>query len=358
MTFQHRHYADRAPKKPGLRIAAAIGALVLGVTLGTAAEAQPAAEIYASAKEEGKLMVYTGRTVEAAQILIGAFNAKYPGIEVDFFRAGLSPLMERFTTETAAERHSADVVDLVVRRSKEAFDKGLVQAYTPEALANYPASMQVEGGVYVPYAMHLGSFAWNTDLVSAADAPKDWEDLLDPKWKGKMGMQDPQQGGGAAAWVITMLDAWGEDEKKWSEYMTALAGQEMKYGGYLQVREMLASGEIAIHVAAYPNFTEPLAMKGAPLNWGTPTPTMRTFFTLNLSKNAPNPNAGKLFINFMLSQEAQDILADNAMLPALESAWPAPYKKLEGTSYVSQARLESAKPDWFKDKIREFWANR
>jgi iron(III) transport system substrate-binding protein len=290
------------------------------------------------------------------QILSKAFSEKYPGVEVDFFRAGLSQVMERFSTESAAGRHSADVVDLVVRRAKEAHSKGLVTPYTPPALANYPAEMQVEGGIYVPYALHLGSFAWNTDLVSAEDAPKTWEDLLDPKWRGKLAMQDPMQGGGAAAWVITMYDAWGEE--RWTDFMTRLAAQKPDYGGYLQVREMVVSGEAAIQVAAYPNFTEPLAMKGAPIDWGTPQPTMRTYFTLNLSKNAPHPNAGKLFINFMLSDEAQQVLADNSMLPALESAWPEPYRKLQGTKYVPQARLESTKPEWFKEKIREFFADR
>ena len=188
-------------------VATAFVGLALG-TLGHPALAGELDDLYAAAKQEGKIVVYTGRTVTAMQILSKAFSEKYPGVEVDFFRAGLSQVMERFSTESAAGKHSADVVDLVVRRSKEAHSKGLVTPYTPPALANYPANMQVEGGIYVPYALHLGSFAWNTDLVSAEDVPQTWEDLLDPKWKGKLAMQDPMQGGGAAAWVITMYDAW------------------------------------------------------------------------------------------------------------------------------------------------------
>lgn len=334
----------------------------LGLTtaplLGSATHAQAVdpAKV-AAARREGRLVFYSGQTVEAIQGIAQSFERAYPGIRVEYIRGDLSQILQRYITETAAGRPSADVLDLVERRSKEMADRNLAASYRSPLLDAFPQDMRAPGDLWTNYAMHLGSFAWNTERVRAGEEPKEWNDLLNPRWRGRIGMQDPQQSGGSSIWIVTMFEAMGE--QRWNEYMRQLATQQFRYGRYLQVQEMLVAGEIDVMVAAYPNYVEPVRQRGAPINWGNPRPTMRTFFSLTVAKNAANANAARLFCDHMLTADAQRLLIDMQLLPARRESWPAAYNRLEGTPFIQQAfELENTRPDWFRDRIREFFAPR
>ena len=249
----------------GRALGAGLAVAAAGVFVISGASAQ---STYDMAKEEGKLTLYSDQTIETIQALADGYKAKYPGIDVDFFRSDSTKLMQRFETESAAGRHEADVMTTVDRLVKTLVKKGLTQEYRSAQLSNYPEDLHVANGQYSNWGVSLTSFAYNTDELSEAEAPKDWEDLLDPKWKGKIGMQDPLSGGGAKMWVVTMYRELGAD--KWEDFMTKLASQDIIYGSYLPIREMLISGEITIQVAAYPDFTEPVRVDGAPVNWSAP----------------------------------------------------------------------------------------
>ena len=204
------------------------------------------------------------------------------------------------------------------------------------------------------YALTMASFAWNTDLVSADDIPKTWEDLLDPKWNNRTGMQDVMGGGGAPIWFVTMYEVLGEEV--WTDFMQRLGSHRLRFGGYMQVQEMLASGEVAIHVAAYPNFIQPLKDRGAPVEWGTPSPIIWTGTSVNINKNAPHPNAARLLVDYMLSEETQALLGSLSMLPALRSEWSGDFKRLEGIPLYPQAHeLETDRFDFFQGKKRDFF---
>ncbi len=312
---------------------------------------------YDMAKEEGKLTIYSDQTIETIQALADGYKAKYPGIDVDFFRSDSTKLMQRFETESAAGRHEADVMTTVDRLVKTLVKKGLTQEYRSAQLSNYPEDLHVANGQYSNWGVSLTSFAYNTDELSEAEAPKDWEDLLDPKWKGKIGMQDPLSGGGAKMWVVTMYRELGAD--KWEDFMTKLAAQDIIYGSYLPIREMLISGEITIQVAAYPDFTEPVRVDGAPVNWSAPRFLGFVGLTAFVSANAPHPNAGKLFIDFILSKEGQDIIGERRLIPALAESRPGTYARLNDSRIVPNA-VETLKgrEDFFAEKLKEFFGKR
>lgn len=337
--------------------------MVRSITLGAAAFlltsslSAAMAQVSDAARREGKATVYTDQPTEMLDKLAAAFTAKSQGVDVEFFRGDTTQVTQRFTTETAAGRHYADVLTSTVRRSR-LFPDNSMQSYRSPAVASYPADMNPASGRWSVYAITLTSFAWNTRLVAGGQEPKTWDDLLDPKWRGKIGMQDPLQGGGVASWVATMYAAWGE--QKWTDYMKRLAAQQPRYGRYLQVQELLGSGEISVMVAAYPDYIESsMKSKGAPVEWGVPNPVVRTGLSLNLSANAPRPNAGKLFIDFMLSPEAQKLQADAGRLPALEAQWPPVFAKLKGATFIDSAdELEATRGEFFRAKIQEFFGNR
>jgi iron(III) transport system substrate-binding protein len=335
----------------------AVGVL-LGMAIGTLPSVVWAASNYETAKKEGALTLYIDQNIETVQALVSAFKARYPGITVDFYRGDTSQVIQRFETESAAGRHTADVVTATERRGKVLVPKKLLAMYKSAELSRYPAGLQPDHGFWSVYSITTTAFAWNTQAVKKGDEPRDWPDLLDPKWKGKIGMQDPLQGGGAASWVATMYAVWGEP--RWTEYMTKLGAQQVRYGRYLQVQDMLAASEIAVMVAAYPDYLEQtLKAKGAPVEWGTPNPVVRTGMSIQLSANAPHPNAGKLFIDFMLSDEAQALLAKSGKLPALQSQWPESFGRFRSTAFVPPADdLEREKFDFFQAKMKEFFGKR
>lgn len=335
-------------------LGASIAVAAAGIFAVSGANAQ---STYDAAKGEGKLTIYSDQTIETIQVLADGYKAKYPGIDVDFFRSDSTKVMQRFETESAAGRHAADVMMTVDRLVKTLVKKGLTQEYRSSELSNYPEDLHVANGQYSNWGVSLTSFAYNTDQLSEADAPKDWEDLLDPKWKGKIGMQDPLSGGGAKMWVVTMYRELGAE--KWEDFMTKLSSQDIIYGSYLPIREMLISGEITIQVAAYPDFTEPVRVEGAPVNWSTPRFLGFVGLTAFVSANAPHPNAAKLFIDFILSKEGQDIVGDRKLIPALADSRPGTYARLNNSRLVPNAvETLQGREEFFDAKLKEFFGKR
>ena len=311
------------------------------------------AALVEAARKEAKLVIYTDLAVEIAQALTAGFKAKHPGIDVNFFRGDTGQVTQRFETESAAGRHEADVVTNTDRQAKQLAAKGFTQPYTSSHIEKYPKELRGPGDAWSPYSSVQFGIAWNSDKVKDADAPASWDDLLLPKWAGQLGMQDPLQGGGAAIWVATLYGLWGED--RWSDYMRRLGAQKIRFGRYLEVRDMAASGEVAVHVVAYPSFTQPLIDRGAPLKWKLMDPVIYTALTVNLSKNARSPNAGRLFIEYLTSEEGQQLLADRAQIPAMPAKLPPVFAPIAKVTLVPQAiELEAQKFDFFQAKIREF----
>jgi iron(III) transport system substrate-binding protein len=333
-------------------IAALLTASVMGAAASPAyAQSQ---EMIDAAKAEGRLTIYTGTLVEVVEALISGFRAEYPEISVDYWRGDTSQVTQRFETEEAAGRSTADLTLLTDRQSKILYANGLLEPYRSENIGLYPVELHGRDYAWSNYALTLASFAWNTDLVSQDDAPVTWDDLLDPKWSGKLGIQDPLQGGGAGIWFVTMYEVWGEE--KWADYMQTLGAQNMRYGRYLQVQEMLSSGEIEVQVASYPNYIEPLKAQGGPAEWGVPEPVIYTGLSVNLSKNAPSPNAAKLFIDYMLSEDVQERFNELGLLPAMREKWPEAYNKLQDVTLYPQAHeLEMERLDFFQEKMREYF---
>jgi ABC-type Fe3+ transport system substrate-binding protein len=340
-------------RRGAIASAAAVGAALLLTSAPTLA--QSVQELYDKAKTERKVSLYTDVQVEVIQAVIEGFKKKYPGVDVDFYRGDSGQVTQRFETESAAGRHDADVVTVTDRQSKSFYAKGFTTPFQAPSAARLPAELRGKDDAWTTYGTVQLGIAWNSELVKDADAPKSWDDFLQPKWAGgKLGMQDPLQGGGAGIWVATMYGLWGE--QKWGDYMKRLGAQKLRYARYLEVRDMLAGGEIQAQLVAYPAFTQPVIDKGAPVKWSLIDPALFTGLTLNLSKNAPRPNAGKLFIDYVVSEEGQKILAEKAQVPALPQALPAVYQPITRVKLVPQAHeLEAEKADFFKQKMQEYF---
>jgi iron(III) transport system substrate-binding protein len=277
------------------------------VSAAPAAEAVTPALIEA-AKKEGKVVYYTSIDLPVAEKIAKAFEAKYPGISVRTERSGAERIFQRIGQEYSSNIHACDVVNssdaahmIVWKRD------GWLAAYVAEDVAqHYPAEHKDADGTFASFRVTLSIIARNTDLVKDAEAPKSFADLLDPKWVGKIVKAHP----GYSGTILTATYQMARD-LGW-EYFEKLAKQKiMQVQSAADPPKKLALGERAImadgaeyvilqqHETGKP--TAPVyASEGSPLIVGPNA----------MFKNAPNPNAARLFQSFCFSPEAQQLIID------------------------------------------------
>lgn len=258
-----------------------------------------------TARAEEKVVWYTGTSVEASDDLTKMFTEK-TGIPSEFFRAGGLKVAQKFEQEVKANQVMASVVSTAIPSLIAQWARdGLIMEYDSPEHSAYPESVVI-AGFAAPITADPQSPAYNTELVSPEEAPKTWEDLLDPKWKGKMTMVDATSSGGALHWYSAMRKHFGK------EYMEKLSEQDIlvRTGGG-DVVNTLISGErpIAAILTQY-HALKPIS-KGASLRLVTPPEGVPiNFNAIFIPAAAPNPEEGKKFLDFALSKEAQTFLSE------------------------------------------------
>jgi iron(III) transport system substrate-binding protein len=268
-----------------------------------------------AAKKEGKVVYYTAIDLPVAEKLAKAFEAKYPGINVRVERSGAERVFQRIGQEYSSNIHAVDVVNssdaahfIVWKRD------GILQPYVPEDVAkHYAAEHKDPDGMFAAFRAWGCVIGYNTNLVKAADAPKSFADLLDPKWSGKMVKAHPGYSGTimTATFQITRDIGW--------DYLEKLAKQKvMQVQSSTDPPKKLALGERAVMADGneYNMFIE--KDKGSPVE--IVYPTEGTPFVVGpnaIFKAAPNPNAARLFQSFCFTPEAQQLIIDVGGLRSL-----------------------------------------
>ena len=254
------------------------------------------------AKKEGQLVFYASMETQSAQRLTAAFEKKYPFIKVDGTRIGSERMTSRLIAEAQAKKVQADVV------SQSGFDfygvlqKGIFETYASPERSALPPDYRDDKGLWTIPAATLNVVAYNKKMVPAADVPKSFWDLTDTKWKGQLLMDENE-----SKWMSGMVSYYGE--AKAMDLMRKLAKQAIQFRtGHSLLHTLLAAGERPIVVVAFANGVDRLKREGAPIEWVTAEPVIGLTFGLGLVKNAPHPNAARLFIDFMLSREGQEAM--------------------------------------------------
>jgi iron(III) transport system substrate-binding protein len=265
------------------------------------ARAQSEAELIRGAKKEGKVVYWTTMRLPDAQALADAFEAKYPFLKVEVVRISGDQLIERAIAENRTGRVTADVLDAFSFKILQ--NKGMLQPYaTPEAAA-YPEGYKDPKNHWLTLYCAYNVIGYNTKLVPAAEVPKDWEDLLHPRWKGKLGIDDQDY-----YWYAGMLKYWGEEKGR--KYMESLARQDLIWRrGRGLLTELMSTGEFDGVVVTFPDMVEQMKAKGQSVEWvKTTNPILVTLDMIGLPLKAPRLNAGKLFMNYSVSKEGQEVL--------------------------------------------------
>jgi iron(III) transport system substrate-binding protein len=261
------------------------------------------------ARKEGQLVLYTSMTVEQAQKLNDVFRARYPFLQISMFRAVGERLLTKIMTETQAGRFDFDVVQSAETQAYFLKRRNLLARYASPETKYLQKGFYDSENFWAAIYMMPNVIAYNTRMVSRAEVPVSDEDLLNPKWRGKIGMDYTKP-----EWFSWKLKRMGQE--KGLAYMKRLGAQEFRLSAGLSIiTGLLAAGEFPLVLNTYIHNAADHKRKGAPVDWVTQDPVFTKFQPIGISAKAPHPNAAKLFIDFVLSDEGQKIIASFGRMP-------------------------------------------
>ena len=289
--------------------AAAAGSLFASAS--RAAAPEPTAitsSLVEAARKEGKLFYYTSVDLPLAEKIAKSFEAAYPGIAVRVERSGAERVFQRIGQEYASRIYGVDVVNssdaahfIVWKRD------GILAPFVPADVAmHYPADHKDADGMFASFRVSLSPIAYNTDLVKREEAPNSFADLLDPKWTGKIVKAHSSYSGTilTATFQIVRELGWGYFEK--------LAKQKvMQVQSATDPPKKLALGERAVMADGGEYNVLQAKESGGPLEVVYPTEGTPLVVGPNgVFKNAPNPNAARLFQCYCFTPECQQLIVE------------------------------------------------
>src|SRR3989440_5191528 len=287
------------------------GALALGLAATRVEAAAPPAtaitpQLIEAAKKEGKVHYYTSIDLPLAEKIAKSFEAKFPGVAVRVERSGAERVFQRIGQEYASRIYAVDAINssdaahfIVWKRD------GLLAPYVPEDVAkHYPAEHKDPDGMFATFRAWLCVMGYNTDQVKAAEAPKSFADLLDPKWAGKIVKAHPGYSGTIMTATYQMARDLGWD------YLEKLSKQRvMQVQSSADPPKKLALGERAVMADGNEYNMFQLKEKGEPVEIVYPTEgTPLIVGPSGVLKDAPHPNAARLLQSFLFSVEAQQLM--------------------------------------------------
>ena len=274
------------------------------------------------AKKEGQVVIYSAMIAnQALRPLIDGFMKTYPFIKATYLRADTEELIAKLSAEVRANQVVADVVE-GTGVGEEAVKGGFSQPYFTPMLADMPQHYRDPHENWTPTRISYFGTAYNTKLVPADQVPKTYDDLLDPKWRGKLAWRVNTASG--TPLFITMLRLTrGEDGAK--AYLEKLKAQKIVNFGSGSARTLVdrvIAGEFAFALNIFAHHPLISRAKGAPVNSILMDPTPSSAATMIVPKGVRHPYSALLLVDYILSQEGQQILSKADYFPARADVQP------------------------------------
>ena len=289
------------------------------------------------AKKEGGLSVY--HAYPQLILLTEAFGKKYD-IKVTAWRSGSENILQRISSEARAGKYTVDVVQNNAPENEAAHRERLLQPVASPHLKDLMPSALPPHKEWVGITLDVYSAAYNTAKVKPEELPKTYHDLLDPKWKGRLGVEAEDQ-----AWFAALSEALGEPQGgKLLNEIIATNGMSVRKGHSL-LTSLVASGEVPLALSVYSWNPGQLKAKGAPIEGWLIQPVIAQFSTLAMLKNAPHPNTAALFYDFVLN-EGQEILAKQYFVPTSRKL-PSPIGDVQ-LKMIDPAQALDLQDKWVK----------
>ena len=255
------------------------------------------------AKREGALTFYSNAPTADNAALVSAFEKKY-GIKINLYRASSEDIRQRVLNEARARRFDVDFV-LNNSPAMEALNaERLLHEVKSPYLADLMPSAIPPYRTWAGFCLNVLVSAYNTNLIKKADLPKSYQDLLDPKWKGRIAIEADD-----SDWFAGLVALMGQEKGlKLFRDIAETNGFSVRKGHTL-LTNLIAVGEVPLGLTIFNYTAEQFKRKGAPLDWFTLDPVVAHPNAVAVAANAPHPHAAVLLFDFVLS-DAQQLFAD------------------------------------------------
>jgi ABC-type Fe3+ transport system substrate-binding protein len=268
------------------------------------------------AKREGEVTLYSAMIVnQTLRPIAEAFSKRYPFIKLNYWRAESAGIFTKLSAELRAGKVAVDVVE-GTGVGEAAVQAGFAQPYKTPAIEGIPEAFRDADSLWTPTRLSFFGVGYNTKLVPPDAVPKTYEDLLDPRWKGKM-VWHAGSSSGSALFVTNLRLKWGEEKTR--AYLKKLAEQKIASLTGTSARSLVdrvIAGEFALALNIFAHHPLISASKGAPSQSVLMDPVATTVGTMIIPKGLPHPHAAMLLVDFILSKEGQAILAGSEYFPS------------------------------------------
>ena len=301
------------------------------------------ARLEKAAKAEGEFVWYTSVNDDDIRRVVELFEKRYPFIKAKPVRLTSARIVQRFTAETQANAFLADILDTNDSRIEFFRRKGMIQPYYTPMAEQFDKRFVQAQGYWVANRVTMLVLGYNTRLVKAADAPRRYEDLLDPKWKDQLALERED-----SPWFMTLMEHWGE--QKGRAFFQRLKAQNPKIrSGHTHLAQLIGAGEDPLSPNIHSQGMATGQRRGAPVDWLNLEPVVASSNVSALAKNAPHPNAALLFLDFILAKETgQRVIREVSRIPTHPEVLPNPPRLREGFDFIN------VDPVKFNDKIDHY----
>ncbi len=282
------------------------------------------ADLLSSAKKEGNFLWYTSMQISQSTPLLKTFEEKYPFIKTGLYRASGEKVLNRFHVESRANKFLADCILVSGFHLFPLKKMKLLQKLVTSESESYPDYFKDPEGYWNGVYANTYVLAYNTKIIPPGTAPKNYEGLQDPKWKGKIGFDNEDY-----EWIGNILRIMGRE--KGISFLKAMAKQNLQIRhGHTLITELIVAGEISMGFV-FAGTVEESKKKGAPIDWIALEPVVTGINVAVIPEKAPHPHAAMLFSNFILSREGQVLIRDlTSRIPCRADVEPVPARLTKG----------------------------
>jgi iron(III) transport system substrate-binding protein len=299
-------------------------------------EKLPAAErekkLIEGASKEGEMIWYTNTGVENANRYIQAFKKQYPFLNAQFWRSKTRQVVQRVVAEARAGRHLVDVIKPSTDLVPVLLEAKVLGNYETPLRAVYPGHAKAPYYTNMNYAFRV--FSYNPRKLARKDVPKNWDDLLQPRWKGEILFDES-----SLEEVVSLMLVWGNEKTR--NYFTRLSQQDLLIRvGRDTLTQMMMAGEATLAVTTYGYNSESLRAANAPIDWVAQDLIPALMYPLTMARQAPHPYAAALFYDFLISEQGQQLIAKEGRVVAHPKVDPIYPRMKELQSYLGTARVQ------------------
>ena len=266
--------------------------------------------IAAAARKEGALTLYTTIAEKDLPVIVGPFESKY-GIKVTVWRAGTDKVLQRTVQEARAGRHDVDAVHFGSPEMEALAREKILQPVVSPVHGDLIAGSVPPHKQWAATILSVWVQAYNTNAVKKQDLPKTYQDLLDPKWKGKLGIEVKNDD-----WFATVVHQLGGEEKGLAFFRQLVEKNGISSRkGHTLLNNMVVSGEVPMALTVYNYMPEQAKKKGAPIDWFAIEPAIARSNAIGVAARAKHPAAALLFYEYLLGPEGQKALVSIDYVP-------------------------------------------